>query len=174
VPGPILLVFAHPDDESSTAAGTATKYAQCGVPVDLICATRGEKGTRLDVPPDVDTATAREAGLRVAGGVIGIRNIYLLGYIDGELETVDADEVTDKVLDIMRKVCPEVVITYGADGISGHPDHIAIGKAATAAFEKLTESGGGPRKLYYVPIPKSRLADIGGEAAESLVARPDD
>jgi len=174
MPGPLLLVFAHPDDESSSVAGTTAKYTQRGVSVDLICATRGEKGTRLDVPPDVDTATAREAGLRVAAGVTGIRDIYLLGYADGDLEKADAGEVAGRVLEIMRKVRPEVVITYGPDGISGHPDHKAIGRAATAAFETMTESGGGPRKLYYVTIPESALARIGNENFEGLVTRPDD
>jgi two-component system KDP operon response regulator KdpE len=77
------LVFAHPDDESSSVAGTTAKHTQHGVSVDLICATGGEKGTRLDVPPDVDTATAREAKLRLATGMTGIRDIYLLGYMDG-------------------------------------------------------------------------------------------
>ncbi len=72
MPGPLLLVFAHPDDESSSVAGMTAKYTQRGVSVDLICATRGEKGTRLDVPPDVDAASAREAGLRVAAAITGI------------------------------------------------------------------------------------------------------
>ena len=95
MPGPVLLVFAHPDDESSSAGGTTAKYTECGISVDLICATRGEKGTRLDVPPEVDTATAREAGLRAAAGITGIRNIYLLGYMDGNLEKVDIPNAGD-------------------------------------------------------------------------------
>ncbi len=72
MPGLLLLAFAHPDDESSSVAGTTVKYTQRGVSVDLICATRGKKGARLDVPPDVDAASAREAGLRVAAGITGI------------------------------------------------------------------------------------------------------
>ncbi len=170
----ILLVFAHPDDESSAAAGTTAKYTQRGVPVDLICATRGEKGTRLDVPPDVETATAREAELHLAAGVTGIRDIYLLGYTDGDLEKADTGEVTSRVMKIMRKVQPEVVITFGPDGISGHPDHKAIGTATTIAFEMLAESAGGPQKLYYVTIPESALAEVGNEAIEGVITRPDD
>ncbi len=174
MPGPLLLVFAHPDDESSSVAGTTLKYTQRGISVDLICATRGEKGTRLDVPPDVDTATAREAGLRVAAGIMGIRDIYLLGYVDGDLEKADAGEVTNRIMDIMRKVQPEVVITFGPDGISGHPDHKAISRATTAAFEMLTESGSGPRKLYYVTIPESTLTEIENEDFDIVKTRPDD
>ena len=174
MPGPLLLVFAHPDDESSSVAGTTAKYAQRGVSVDLICATRGEKGTRLDVPPDVDTAVAREAGLRIAAGITGIRDIYLLGYMDGDLERVSVGEVANRVMKIMEKVQPEVVITFGPDGISGHPDHKAISQATTIAFEMLAESGNGPRKLYYVTIPESALAEIGNEDLNGIKTRPDD
>lgn len=174
MPGPILLVFAHPDDESSSIAGTTAKYAQRGVAVDLICATRGEKGTRLDVPPDVDTATARESGLRVAAGIMGIRDIYLLGYVDGDLEKADTGDIADRLIDIMRKVQPEVVITFGPDGISGHPDHIAISRATTVAFEMLTECAGGPRKLYYITISESIFNMAGEEDIEGIATRPDD
>jgi LmbE family N-acetylglucosaminyl deacetylase len=174
MPGPILLVFAHPDDESSSVAGTTAKYTERGVSVDLICATRGEKGTRLDVPTDVDTATARETGLRAAAGIIGIRNIYLLGYMDGNLEKVDTSEIAGRIMNIMRDVQPEIVITFGPDGISGHPDHKAISKAATVAFEMFTEGGNRPRKLYYVAIPESVLVDIGGEQVSGVITRPDD
>jgi len=174
MPGPILLVFAHPDDESSSMAGTTATYAQRGVAVDLVCATRGEKGSRLDVPPGVDTATKREAELRAAAAITGIRDIYLLGYIDGELEKTDAGEIADRLKDIMGKVQPEVVITFGPDGISGHPDHIAIGRAATIAFDMLTERDGGPRKLYYVTIPES-MSDMASEQdLEGIATRPDD
>jgi LmbE family N-acetylglucosaminyl deacetylase len=174
MPGPILLVFAHPDDESSSVAGTTAKYTERGISVDLICATRGEKGTRLDVPPEVDTATAREAGLRAAAGITGIRNIYLLGYMDGNLEQVDTGEIASRILNIIREVQPEIVITFGPDGISGHPDHKAISKAAALAFEMSTEAGNGPRKLYYVTIPESVLTDVGGEHANGVITRPDD
>ncbi len=174
MPGPLLLVFAHPDDESSSMAGTTVKYTQRGVSVDLICATRGEKGTRLDVPPDVDTATAREAGLRVAAGITGIRNIYFLDYVDGDLEKADTDEVADRVMRIMQKVQPEVVITFGPDGISGHSDHKAISKATTVAFDMLTETNSGPRKLYYVTIPESAISQVGNEDWAGVKTRPDD
>ena len=174
MPGPILLVFAHPDDESSSVAGTTAKYTECGVSVDLICATRGEKGTRLDVPTEVDTGAAREAGLRVAARITGIRNIYLLDYMDGELQKADTSEIASRIMNIMREVQPEIVITFGPDGISGHPDHKAISKATTVAFEMSTEAGNGPRKLYYVTIPESVLTDVGREHANGVMNRPDD
>jgi bacillithiol biosynthesis deacetylase BshB2 len=167
----ILLVFAHPDDESFGVAGTVKKYTQQGVPVDLVCATRGEKGSRLDVPANIDTGTAREAELRAAAAIMGIRDIYLLGYTDGELDQANEDEVINKIADIMRRVEPEIVITFGPDGISGHSDHMAIGKAATRAFERLSAAESEPRKLYYVTIAESAVpnADDFGVAT-----RPDE
>jgi bacillithiol biosynthesis deacetylase BshB2 len=167
----ILLVFAHPDDESFGVAGTVKKYTQQGVPVDLVCATRGEKGSRLDVPANIDTGTAREAELRAAAAIMGIRDIYLLGYTDGELDQANEDEVINKIADIMRRVEPEIVITFGPDGISGHSDHMAIGNAATRAFERLSAAESEPRKLYYVTIAESAVpnADDFGVAT-----RPDE
>lgn len=166
----ILLVFAHPDDESFGLAGTILKYTRQGITVDLICATRGEKGSRLDVPPEVETGVAREAELRAEATIVGIHSIYFLGYVDGELDAADANEVMNKVLEIMRQLQPGVVITFGPDGITGHRDHVAMGKAATRAFERLASAGGGPQKLYYVTIPKSAvLNDTLGVAT-----RPDD
>jgi LmbE family N-acetylglucosaminyl deacetylase len=167
----ILLVFAHPDDESFGVSGTIKKYTQRAVPVDLICATRGEKGARVDVPENIDTGTAREAEVRAAAAIIDIRDIYFLGYIDGELEKADANEVMNKIADVMRRVQPEIVITFGPDGISGHSDHIAVGKAATEAFKRLSAEGRGPRKLYYVTIAQSAVpnADDFGVAT-----RPDE
>jgi N-acetylglucosamine malate deacetylase 2 len=153
----ILLVFAHPDDESFGVSGTVKKYTQQGVPVDLVCATRGEVGARLDVPENIDTGTAREAELRAAAAIMGIRDIYFLGYIDGEMDKADTEQVIDKIANIMRRVEPEIVITFGPDGISGHSDHIAVGKAATEAFKRLSAESSGPRKLYYVTIAESAV-----------------
>jgi len=111
----ILLVFAHPDDKSFSVAGTVAKYTHRRVTVDLICTTRGEKGTRLDVGDNMRTGTAREAELRAAAGIIGIRDIYFLGYIDGELGKASTDEVTGEVLAIIRSLQPEVTAFYRLD-----------------------------------------------------------
>ena len=166
----ILLAFAHPDDESFGLAGTIARYTKQGIPVDLITATRGEKGTRLGVPEGVPTGVAREAELRAAGKIMGLRDIYFLGYIDGELDRADPAEVARKIKEIIKRVEPEVLITFGPDGITGHPDHVAAGKAATAAFEELAAAGRGPRKLYYVTLPAGAFPP--GED-EGLFTRPD-
>jgi N-acetylglucosamine malate deacetylase 2 len=166
----ILLAFAHPDDESFGLAGTIAKYTKQGVPVDLICATRGEKGTRRGVPEGVPTGVARETELRAAGKIMGLRDIYLLGYIDGELDKADSAGVTRKVTEIIERVQPEILITFGPDGVTGHPDHIAAGQAATAAFKELAAAGRAPRKLYFVTLPAGAFP---ADEAEGLFTRPD-
>jgi N-acetylglucosamine malate deacetylase 2 len=164
----ILLAFAHPDDESFGLAGTVAKYVKQGVPVDLVTATRGEKGTRRGIPEGVPTGVAREAELRAAGKIMGLRDIFFLGYIDGELEKAGPAEVTRKIEAIIERVEPEVLITFGPDGVTGHPDHVAAGRAATAAFNELAATGRAPRKLYYVTLPAGAV-----DEAEGLSTRPD-
>lgn len=166
----LLLIFAHPDDESFGLAGTIARYSREGVPADLICATHGEAGGRLGLAPGIDTGAAREAELREAASIAGIRDIYLLGYLDGTLGAVDERELTRKLLQLMRHLRPQIVITFGPDGITGHPDHVAIGRAATAAFTRLPLPETGRRKLYYMTIPQSAMA---GEPAPGVVTRPD-
>ncbi len=95
-----------------------------------------------------------------------------MGYMDGDQEKADTSEVTSRVMAIMRKIQPEVVITFGPDGISGHPDHKAISKVTTLAFEMLVKSGGGPRKLYYVTIPESAVSEINSDDIERVITRP--
>ena len=164
----ILLIFAHPDDESFGLGGTIAKYTHQGIPVDLICATRGEKGTRFKVPAHIETGVARESELRTAGFVLGIRNIYFLDYIDGELDKLDTAQIAGKIIEIMKKVQPEVVITFGPDGITGHPDHITIGRAATRAFNQLKGTPFIPRKLYYAAIPASEWPDASDSGVTTM------
>jgi N-acetylglucosamine malate deacetylase 2 len=166
----ILLIFAHPDDESFGLAGTIHKYTRQGIPVNLICATKGERGKRLDVPAEVSTDEAREAELRRAAAILGIQDIYFLGYIDADLDKAPLEEVTDKVLDIMQRLQPAVVITFGPDGVSRHPDHIAMGKAATAAYNKYATKEK-QAKLYYVTVPASLVPN---SEEMGIVTQPDD
>lgn len=167
----LLAVFAHPDDESFGPAGTLAKYVAQGVRISLVCATRGEVGEISD--PSLATpetlGEVREEELRCACGVIGIRELHFLGYKDGQMSGYDPQEVEGKVVRVIRESRPQVILTFGPDGISGHPDHITIGKAATDAFfsagdeERFPEhinEGLSPyeaQKLYYVAVPRSRL-----------------
>jgi len=167
----LLVAFAHPDDESFGPAATLAKYVSEGVRITLLCATRGEAGEISD--PSLATpetlGQVREEELRSACQVIGIQELRFLGYRDGQMESYDPQEVEGKVVRTIREVRPQVVLTFGPDGISGHLDHITIGKATADAFfsagdeESFSEhmaEGLSPHKaakLYYVAVPRSRF-----------------
>lgn len=138
-PGPLKLmgVLAHPDDESLGIGGTLAKYAGEGVETYLVTATRGERGRFGDSPekppPDV-VGRAREAELREAAKVLGVREVSFLDYLDAELDRSDVIEAVGRIAGHIRRVKPHVVITFGPEGAYGHPDHIAISQLTTAAI----------------------------------------
>jgi LmbE family N-acetylglucosaminyl deacetylase len=174
----LLAVFAHPDDEGAVA-GTLARYAQEGAQVTLVCATRGEAGEISD--PSLATpenlGSVREEELRCACAALGIADLRLLGYCDSGMEgtskndlptsfiRADADEVTGKLVRIMRETRPHVVITFEPFGWYGHPDHIAAGRYATEAFALAGDaeaySGAGapwqPARLFHAAL---RLSDF--------------
>jgi LmbE family N-acetylglucosaminyl deacetylase len=157
----LMCVLAHPDDESMGMGGVLAKYASEGIATYLVTATRGERGWMGD-PDAYPGLTAlgriREAELRAAADVLGVREVVLLDYLDGELDLTDPLEVTAQIAREIRRVRPDVVVTFGHDGLYGHPDHIAICQFATAAVmaaanECYAPTGdAGPHqvsKLYY-------------------------
>ena len=132
-----MCVLAHPDDESLGTGGALAKYAAEGVATYLVTATRGERGRFGDSQespgPDV-VGKAREAELLAAAGELGVRDVSFLDYPDGALDQVDTAEAIAKIAGHLRRVKPQVVITFGPDGAYGHPDHIAISQLTTAAI----------------------------------------
>ena len=136
-----MAVLAHPDDESLGVGGTLAKYAAEGVDVFLLTATRGDsgkyRGHRSDDPqhpgPEV-LASLREAELRAAATVLGVHDVVVLDYHDQQLDRVDAHEAVSSIAEHLRRVRPDVVVTFGPDGAYGHPDHIAISQLTTAAI----------------------------------------
>ncbi len=167
----ILAVFAHPDDETTSCAGTFFRCAAQGAKITLVTATRGEQGslgTGGQVIRREELGTVREQEQRQAVALFGVGEIIHLGYIDGAVNQAPPDELEEKVLAIMGRVQPDSVITFGPRGISHHEDHISIHQATTSAFHKyVTEQGGGragalgPLALYYVAISKEIVAQLG-------------
>lgn len=151
-PRRLMCVLAHPDDESLGTGGTLARYAAEGVETFVVCATRGERGRFGDgserPSPDVVGRT-REAELRAAAVELGVREVTVLGYPDGGLDGVDAKDVQDTIAGHLRRVQPQVVITFGAEGAYGHPDHVAISQLTTAATV-VASAGAGVQKLYYI------------------------
>lgn len=145
----LLAVFAHPDDESFGAGGTLAKYAAEGVEVHLVCATRGEEGSVGDPPlcKQEELGALRERELRSACEVLGVRTLRFLGCVDGRLEACPRQTVVREVVAAVRELRPQVVITFGPDGISGHPDHVAIGLAATEAALAASDPTAYPEQL---------------------------
>jgi LmbE family N-acetylglucosaminyl deacetylase len=132
----LLAVLAHPDDESLGFGGTLAKYADEGIETYLVTATRGEAGRfgSLGKSGDsVEVARVREAELRAAAAVLGIREVTILGYPDGAVDQVPAAIAIRAIVSHIRRIQPNVIVTFGPDGGYGHPDHIAISQFATAA-----------------------------------------
>jgi len=151
---PVLLaVFAHPDDESYRPGGTLALLARRGVRVYVLTATRGEAGVCGDPPlcrPE-ELPAMRERELRCACAALGIQPPRLLDYRDGHLSEVGPGQLTARVLEVVREVRSQVMLTFGPDGLSGHPDHVAIGRCAREAFLRAEEVAA----LYTVAIPHS-------------------
>lgn len=151
----VLVVLAHPDDESFPMGGTLAKYAAQGARVTLVCATRGEAGI-----PELsaeETAQVRSQELQAAAAALGLAGVRFLGYLDGRLAEADPDEAVTQLVDILHAEQPQAVITFGPDGISGHSDHLAIHRLTTAAFDR----AGLPARLYYLAPSEATLQGCG-------------
>ncbi len=156
-PPRLLGVFAHPDDESFCAGGTFAKYAAAGAEVALVSATRGESGQIRDATRATrgTLGRVREQELRDAAACLGVHDVRFFDHIDGTLRDLDRPLLVAEVAAVLEVVQPDVVITFGADGAYGHPDHITIGEATTEAFLNGPQPPRG--RLYYSHFPRSRL-----------------
>jgi LmbE family N-acetylglucosaminyl deacetylase len=126
----LLGVWAHPDDESYLSSILMSRVASAGGRVVMASATRGEGGGSGD-PREL--AALRERELRTAMSHLGVDDVRFLGYADGHCATVDAEAGIGSIVALIEDVQPDVMVTFGPDGITGHPDHIAVSRWATAA-----------------------------------------
>jgi len=135
--GRIALIFAHPDDETFCVGGIVAKYASAGHQISLWCATNGDAGKSAAVPVSSreELAALRRNEVLVACRLLGIDPVEMPGYRDGALEQADPIELTNDIVSFIRRQRPDVVITFGPEGApTGHRDHSAISRVATAAF----------------------------------------
>ena len=163
----LLVVTAHPDDESFPMGGTIAKYAAEGRRVVLVSATRGEAG--IPGLSAKETAHIREAELRASAQVLGVSRLEFLDYVDGEFDQADEAQVITKLLAIFRKENPAVVITFGPDGISGHPDHLATHRFVTRAFERAHLAG----RLFYLMPSEATQQGCSIPPTEEIAGGPD-
>jgi LmbE family N-acetylglucosaminyl deacetylase len=140
-PMTMLGVWAHPDDESYLSAVLMSRVLKVGGRVVLATATRGEAGGLGD--PD-ELGALRERELRAAMSSLCVRDVRLLGYADGQCSSVDPERAVDSIVELIEDVRPDIIVTFGPDGITSHPDHIAVSKWTTAA----AASVGHERLLY--------------------------
>src|SRR5215831_1456387 len=140
-PPRLIAVLAHPDDESLGIGPMLAKYASEGIETYLLTATRGDAGRYGSFRPGdpqhpgrAALGEIREKELRAAASVLGVRDVALLDYRDGELDRANPREIIAAIAGHLRRVQPDVVITFGADGAYGHPDHIAISQFTVAAI----------------------------------------
>jgi len=132
----LLVVFAHPDDESMGMGGTLAKYAAQGIETHHLCATRGERGwfgPEEQNPGSSALGQIRERELTAAVRELGITGLEFLDYIDGEVDQAQPGEAIGKIVSHIRRIRPDVVVTFPPDGNYGHPDHIAVGQFTCAA-----------------------------------------
>lgn len=175
----LLIVTAHPDDETFGCGGALAKYASAGVKVHCACSTRGEAGTyEPENMKGHDTVgDMRWSEMECAARTLGLAGIQHLGYRDSgmpgsednknplALINAPVEQVAGRIVKVIRDLKPQAIITSDPIGGYRHPDHIAVHRATVRAFEaagdpgQFPESGPAfkPQKLYYNVFPRSIL-----------------
>lgn len=167
----MMAVFAHPDDEAFGTGGTLSKYAAEGCDVHLVTATRGEAGqiAEPDLATGADLPFVREQELRCACETYGIHPPHFLDYPDGLLPLIHQGQAVGKIVRLIRQLRPQVLVTFGPDGIYGHYDHIAVHRWTTLAAELAADLDCFPHhvdesctphrvsKLYYRVMPEKQI-----------------
>ena len=161
--GGLLVVMAHPDDESMGAGGLILRHTRNGIATALICATYGEAGwTGKPVgAKKEELADIRAHELEEAAAALALSGVELWDYPDGGVPGADQGELTTRIWEHITKLRPRAVVGWGPDGGYGHPDHIAIGACTDAAVAAMTE--GDRPALYHLAIDRP-LADFYAEA----------
>jgi LmbE family N-acetylglucosaminyl deacetylase len=192
--GGLLAFFAHPDDETFGVGGTMAHYAGRGVPVTMICATRGEVGeiaAGSQATPET-LGQFREQELRDAMAILGVSDVRFLEFRDSGMRgTPENDDprnfvnapggrVIEPLVRAIRQRKPDVVVTWDASGGYGHPDHIAAHHHATAAFNAAADGSRYPdagdpwhaAKLFYTAIPMREFGRLMDEMRQRGIDVP--
>ena len=177
-----MAILAHPDDESLGFGGSLALYASQGIETYVVTATRGDKGRYFDNenrPSDEEVGQAREKELHAAARELGVTEVSFLDYPDKYLDAADPKEAIGRIVSHLRRVRPQVVMTFGPDGAYGHPDHIAISQltasAIVAAADASYDNGWQPHavaKLYHNAWPAA-VWKLYQQAFKKLVSNVD-
>lgn len=151
--GTILGIWAHPDDESWTSAGLALSATSAGNHYVAFFATMGESGVQDETRwPKDELAAIRQKELESALKILGITEYHSLLYPDGSLKNLPSEDAVSKITEVIRRIQPQTVVTFGPDGLTGHDDHKTVSEWASMAI-----------KMAALPSPTNLL-----QAVESL------
>jgi LmbE family N-acetylglucosaminyl deacetylase len=133
--GTILSIWAHPDDETYLCGGLMARAVRNDSRVVCVTATRGELGSPDEKrwPSGPPLAAVRTAEMEKALAALGITEHQWLDYPDGYCAEINDGQAINVLTRIMAGVKPDTVLTFGPDGMTGHPDHISVGRWTTAA-----------------------------------------
>lgn len=144
--GTVLAVFAHPDDEAYLAGGLMARATDAGRRVVCVTATKGELGFPDDDPRSLEErAAVREAEMRACLDVLGVTEHHWLGHPDGGCADLDPTVPVDQLCNVLAEVQPDTILTFGPDGQTYHPDHMAVSRWTTLAVRT---TGTDARLLY--------------------------
>ena len=136
-PQRLLGIWAHPDDEAYLSADLMARTIEAGGSVTLVTITDGEGGFGSDDGrSDAVKAAHRRCELASAMARIGVRDIRFLGVADGEVAAYRSSPLVDRIARVMRRVMPDLTVTFGPDGITGHSDHVACSRLTTRAWSE--------------------------------------
>ena len=148
--GGLAAILAHPEDESLGPAGALALAHDAGRATRLLLATRGESGGAEGVAEET-VVRIREDELRCAARRIGLDEVTSLeGFRDGGLADVPFQDLVREISSWLERRRPDAVITFGAHGITGNPDHVVVGSATRWAVERLARKGLGPAFVYVI------------------------
>src|SRR4051812_6743095 len=126
----LLGVWAHPDDEAYLSSALMQRVIAAGGRVVLLSATKGELGGASAAG---ELAERRAEELRTAMSALGVTDVRFLEYADGSCRHADSAKATRSIVEVIEDVEPDLIVTFGPDGITGHPDHIAVSRWTTRA-----------------------------------------
>ncbi len=128
----LVAVFAHPDDEAFGPSGTLAKFTKTH-DVYILCATKGETG----MGPKSNLGKIRAQELKNSAKILGIKDVYFLGFKDGTLSNNLYHKLASKIEKILKQLKPEILMTQEPQGVSGHIDHITVSMVTSFVFNKL-------------------------------------
>lgn len=135
--GTILLIWAHPDDETYLAGAVMAAAAAAGQRVVCVSATLGELGTSdPEAWPPARLGRLRAWEAAAAMAVLGVTEHHALGWPDGGLASIPAADGVAAIACLLDDVRPDTILTFGPDGQTFHPDHIAVHRWVSAAWAK--------------------------------------